>query len=65
MVPFVQNFSIQETLVGHALDKLLFIVHCIGRVFSILDISLNTMVPGLFVGFDFDTQAFFNVHTIG
>ena len=65
MVPFVQDFSTQEKLAGHMSNKLPFIVCCIGWVFTVLDISLDIMVPWLFVGFNFDTHAFFDVHAIG
>ena len=65
VVPFLQDFSTQEKLVGHALNKLLFIIYCTERVFIALDISLDIIVPWLFVGFDFDTHPFFNVHAIG
>ena len=65
MVPFVQDFSIQEKLASHALNKLLFTVCCNGQVFAALDISLDIMVSWLSVNFDFDIHAFFDVHAIG
>ena len=65
MVPFVQDFPNQEKLASHAQDKLLFTICCTGQVFTILDISLDIMVPWLSIGFDFDTNAFFNVLAIG
>ena len=65
MVPFVQDFSTQEKLVGHVLDKLIFTVCCTERVFTVLDINLDIMVPWLSIGFDFNTHAFFDVHAIG
>ena len=65
VVPFVQDFSTQEKLAGHVLDKLLFIVRCTRRVFTALNIGLDIMVPWLFIDFDFDTHAFFDVHAIG
>ena len=65
MIPFVQDFSTQEKLAGHTSDKLLFIVRCAGRVFTVLNIGLDIMVPWLSVDFNFDTHAFFDVHAIG
>ena len=64
MALFVQDFSTQEKLVDHALDKLLFIGHCTGRVFTVLDLSIDIMVPWLSVNFDFDIYTFFDVHAI-
>ena len=65
VVPFVQDLSTQEKLEGHAPNKLLFTVCCTGRVFTVLDISLDIMVPWLSIGFDFNIHAFFDVHEIG
>ena len=47
------------------LDELLFTVCYTGRVFTILDISLDIMVPWLSIGFDFNIHAFFDIHAIG
>ena len=52
-------------MAGYVPDKLLFTVCCIRRVFTVLDISLDIMVPWLSISFDFDTHAFFDVHAIG
>ena len=65
VVPFVQDFPIQEKLAGYAPDELLFTVRCIELVFNVLDISLDIMIPWLSVGFDFDIYAFFDIHAIG
>ena len=65
VVPFVLDFSTQEKLASHALDKLLFTIFCIGRVFTVFDISLDIMVPWLSIGFEFNTHAFFDAHAVG
>ena len=65
VVPFVQDFSTQEKLAGHTPKKLLFIVRCTEWVFTVLDISLDIMVPWLSVSFDFDNHTFFDVHAMG
>ena len=65
VVPFVYDFSTQEKLADQAPDKLLFTVRFTERVFIVLDISLDIMVPWLSINFDFDTYASFNVYAIG
>ena len=57
MVPLVQDFPTQKEL-----EKL---YRGSKRVFTILDISLDIMVPWLSVNLIFDIHAFFNVYVIG
>ena len=47
MVPYVQDFPTLEELAHHAPDKLSLIVRGSRRVFTILNISLDIMVPWL------------------
>ena len=57
MVPFVQDFPTQKEL-----EKL---YRGSKRVFTILDISLDIMVPWLSIDFSFDVHAFFDIHAVG
>ena len=65
MVPLVQDFPTQKELAHHAPDKLLLTVHGSKWVFTILDISLDIMVPWLSIDLGFDIHAFFDVHALG
>ena len=65
MVPVVQNFPTQKELAHHTLDKPLLTVRGSRQVFTILDISLDIMVPWLSIDLGFDIHAFFDVHALG
>ena len=65
VVPLIQDFPTQKELACHVPDKLLLIVQGSGQIFTILDISLDIMVPWLSVNLHFNIHAFFDVHAIG
>ena len=64
MVPFIQDFPAQEKLARHVPDELFVTVCSSTRVFSIFNISLDIVVPWLFIDLGFNIHAFFNIHAI-
>ena len=65
MVPFVQDFPIQEKLARHVPNEFLFTIYGPRQVSTIFNISLDIMVPWLSIDFSFDVHAFFDIHAVG
>ena len=64
VVPLIQGVPTQEESTYHVLNKFSLTVHNSRLVFTILDISLDIMVPWLPIDLSFDVHAFFDIHVV-